>query len=428
MANLLVTPLDHHAAANGKTLDTVAFQAAIDQCASQGGGTVFVPAGTYLIGSLSLRSNVNLSLDAGAVLLASQDPEHYTVTSNRWEGVEQLTYSPIFAGVGLHDISITGKGTVDGQGETWWRAFEDHSLEYPRPRMVGFADCTNVTVEGVTLKNSPAWTVNPVRCENVTIRGLTIMNPPDSPNTDGINPDSCSVVRISECFVSVGDDCITIKSGTQMEHPERRTACRDIVIANCVLQRGHGGVVIGSEMSGDVQNVVISNCLLIGTDRGIRMKSRRGRGGVVENVLVSNLIMDGVLCPFTMNLYYNCNGAKGDKLVSDKGLRPVDEGTPIFRNIHYQHITATKVSIAAGYFYGLAEMPLQDISLTDIQVSIDPTPKAGYPEMADDIPSMSQAGFFLRNVKRIRLERVTVTGQSGPIFDLDDSVDAEIRA
>ncbi len=422
-----ITPMEFGAKADGKTLDTAAIQAAIDHCGSLGGGTVFIPAGNYLTGAIFFKDNINLYLDSGAELFASQDPADYPVTPNRWEGMEQQTYAPIVAGNGLHDISVTGRGVINGQGDFWWRGFLEKTLQYPRPRMIGFADCINVLIEGITLKNSPAWTVNPVRCENVTIRGLNIINPPDSPNTDGINPDSCRLVRISDCYVSVGDDCITIKSGTQHEHPDRRAACRDIMISNCILERGHGGVVIGSEMSGDVQNVVISNCIFISTDRGIRMKSRRGRGGVVENIQVSNVIMDGVLCPFTMNLYYNCNGAKGDKIVADKSSRPVDDGTPIFRNIRYSHITATRVSIAAGYFYGLAEMPLEEISLTDVSVTISPTPSSGYPEMADDIPSMSQAGFYFRNSQKVRLERVQVIGQTGPEFDMDGSVDAEIR-
>lgn len=421
------SPIDFGAIADGKTLDTAAIQATIDQCASRGGGTVFIPSGHYLTGALFLRDNINLHLDAGAVLLASQNPADYPVAPNRWEGVEQQTYTSILAGNDLQNISITGRGMIDGQGDFWWRSYNEKTLAYPRPRMIGFADCVNVLIEGITLKNSPAWTINPVRCENINIRGVTIINPPDSPNTDGINPDSCRLVRISDCYVSVGDDCITIKSGTQFEHAERRTACRDIVITNCTIERGHGGVVIGSEMSGDVQNVVISNCVFIATDRGIRMKSRRGRGGVVENVRVSNIIMDRVLCPFTMNLYYHCNGAKGDTTVADKNPHPVDEGTPAFRNIHFSHITATQVSIAAGYFYGLAEMPLQDISLSDISVTIDQTANSGYPEMADDIPSMSQAGFFIRNARNFRLDRVQVIGQVGAAFDMDDSVDAEIR-
>jgi polygalacturonase len=235
-------------------------------------------------------------------------------------------------------------------------------------------------------------------------------------------------VRISDCFVSVGDDCITIKSGTQFERPDLLQPCRNITITNCTLERGHGGVVIGSEMSGGVQNVTISNCVFIGTDRGIRLKSRRGRGGVVENIRVTNIVMDGVLCPFTMNLYYHCNGAKGDKIVSDKNPRPVDTGTPAFRNIHYSHITAVDVKIAAGFFYGLAEMPLEDISLTDISVSLTGGADADSPEMADDIPSMSQAGFFIRNARRIRFDNVQVHNQLGPAFDTDASVEADIRS
>lgn len=408
-------------------MDTRELQSAIDARAARGGGTVIVPAGKHLIGAIFFRDNLTLHLEAGATLLGSQNPADYPVTPNRWEGAEQLTYAPLLAGNNLKNIAITGRGTIDGQGDFWWRGFREKTLAYPRPRLIGFADCQNVLIEGVTLTNSPAWTVNPVRCENVNVRGVTIINPSDSPNTDGINPDSCRLVRISDCFVSVGDDCITLKSGTQFEHPDLLQPCRDITITNCTLERGHGGVVIGSEMSGDVQNVTISNCVLVGTDRGIRMKSRRGRGGVVENVRVTNLIMDGVLCPFTMNLYYHCNGAKGDTTVSDKNPRPVDDGTPAFRNIHYSHITAVDVKIAAGFFYGLAEMPLEDISLTDISVSLTRGTDPDYPEMADDIPSLSQAGFFIRNARNIRLDNVQVHNQLGPAFDLDASVEADIR-
>jgi polygalacturonase len=411
---------------DGAALDTLAFQAAIDSCAQSKGGTVFVPAGRYLTGSLSFRDNVTLFLDSGAVILGSQDPGDYPVTSNRWEGMEQLTYSPLIAGNELKNIAIVGQGCIDGQGESWWRAYKSQNLAYPRPRLIGFTDCQNVIIEGVTLTNSPAWTVNPVRCENVKIRALTIINPPDSPNTDGINPDSCKLVRISDCYVSVGDDCITIKAGSQNEQPDRRASCRDITITDCILERGHGGVVIGSEMSGGVQNVVISNCILKGTDRGIRFKSRRGRGGTVEHVRVSNLIMDGVLCPFTMNLYYHC-GAHGDLVISDKNARPVDEGTPTFRHIHFSHVSALGVKTAAGFLYGLAEMPLEDISFTDVMITVVTGEDAGHPEMADDIPRMSGAGFFIRNARHLRLDHVQISGQVGEAFDMDASVEADIR-
>lgn len=410
---------------DGKIFDTHALQAAIDACAERGGGTVFVPAGQYLTGALFFHDNITLHLDSGAVLLGSQDPADYPITPNRWEGAEQPAHAPLIAGNRLKNIALLGRGVIDGRGSFWWKAFKEKNLTHPRPRLIGFNDCTNVLIEGVTLINSPSWTVNPVRCENVNIRGLTIINPPDSPNTDGINPDSCRLVRISDCYVSVGDDCIAIKAGTQHEHPGLRATCRDIAITNCILARGHGGVVIGSEMSGDVRNVAISNCVFIGTDRGIRLKSRRGRGGVVEDVRVSNLIMDGVLCPFTMNLYYHC-GARGDPVVSDKNQRPVNDGTPRFRRIHISHVSAVDVKIAAGFLYGLMEMPLEDISFSDISVSLSASAEPGHPEMADDIPSMSQAGFFIRNARRLRFEHVEVTGQTGPAFDMDDSVEAEI--
>ena len=264
-----------------------------------------------------------------------------------------------------------------------------------------------------------------MHCQNVNIRGVTIINPADSPNTDGINPDSCRLVRISDCFISVGDDCITIKSGNEHEHPNRFAACRDITITNCTLERGHGGVVIGSEMSGGVKNVVISNCVFIGTDRGIRIKSRRGRGGIVEDIRVTNLIMDGVLCPFTMNLYYHI-GVSGDVAVSDKNPRSINDGTPCLRHIHFSHITAREVKYAAGFLYGLAEMPIDDISFDDVSISISNDADSGYPEMADDIPSMSQAGFFIRNARHLRLEHVEVIGQVGEAFDMDRTVEAVV--
>jgi len=416
---------EHGAAGDGQTLDSPAIQSAIDTCAEQGGGTIFLPAGQYLAGSLFLRNNISLYLDSGAAILGSENSKDYPIVHSRWEGKHQDTYAPLITGENLNNISVIGLGTIDGRGAIWWKAKEERTLAHPRPRLISFSDCTNVLIEGITAVNSPSWTINPVHCQNVTIHAITIINPANSPNTDGINPDSCRLVRISDCYVSVGDDCITIKSGTEHEHPDRFAPCRDITITNCTLERGHGGVVIGSEMSGGVKNVVISNCVFIGTDRGIRIKSRRGRGGTIEDIRVSNLIMDGVLCPFTMNLYYHI-GERGNTSISDKNPRSVDGTTPRLRRIYFSHITAREVKHAAGFLYGLAEMPLEDISFTDVSISISDEADSGYPEMADDIPSMSQAGFFIRNAHHLRLENVEVTGQVGEAFDISDSEDVTI--
>ena len=405
---------------DGVSLDTDGIQKAIDACRDSGGGTVAVPAGHYVSGTLFLHSDIHLYLDSGAFLLGSQNPVDYPLITNRWEGQEQTTYAPLISGSGLKNVAVSGRGTIDGRGQPWWQDYHAKRLVYPRPRLIGFSDCSRVLIEGVRLCNSPSWTIHPVRCEDITIHGVTIDNPPDSPNTDGIDPDSCRAVHISDCHISAGDDCIAIKSAVQGENDHLRIASKDITITNCTFERGHGGVVFGSEMSGGIRNVVISNCIFVGTDRGLRFKSRRGRGGVVENVRATNLIMDGVLCPFTINMHYAC-GQWGDPLVADRQPRPVDEGTPLFRQIHISQVMAVGVSLAAGFVEGLAEMPVEDLSFSDVQVSLAETAEPEPVEMADGLEPIRQAGFIIRNVRRLVMERVHVDGQQGPAFDIMDS-------
>ncbi len=404
---------------DGERLDSPAIQSAIDACSQAGGGTVYVPAGNYVIGSIFLRSHITLHLDAGATLLGSEKPADYPVMRGRWEGVEQETHAPLIAGSHLTNIAMVGRGRVDGRGAIWWQRHRDKTLRYPRPRLISFAHCANVLIEGVTLTHSPSWTIHPVHCENVTVDKVTISNPPDSPNTDGINPDSCRHVHISNCHVDVGDDCIAIKSGIETDSPDPRAPCENITITNCTLLHGHGGVVIGSEMSGGVRNVVISNCIFIGTDRGIRLKSRRGRGGTVEDIRVTNIVMQGVRCPFTLNLYYH-SGVKGNSVIADKRPHPVDESTPRFRHLHFSHITARDAQYAAAFLYGLPEMPIEDISFEEVAISLASNAQAGAPEMADDIEPMRRAGFFARNVRGLRLDRVHITNQVGEAFMLRD--------
>lgn len=418
---------DYGAIGDGQALDTQAIQKAIEVCRAAGGGTVHVPAGAYVTGPISFRSGVTLHLDAGAALLGSESLADYPVVQGRWEGVDRKTYAPLIAGSDLCNIAIVGRGTINGRGAWWWKMHREKALAHPRPRLISFTHCTNVLIEGVTLTDSPSWTLNPVRCENVNVDKVTILNPADSSNTDGINPDSCRNVHISNCYMSVGDDCIAVKSGAEDDGRDHLSPCENITITNCTMANGHGGVVIGSEMSGGVRRVVISNCVFTGTDRGIRLKSRRGRGGVVQDIRVSNVVMQDVLCPLTMNLYYAC-GAWGDRTVSDRQPHPVTDGTPCFRDIHLSNITAREVKYAAGFLLGLAEMPLQDICLSDISISMSPDAQAGLPEMADDLELMQRAGLFARNVRGLRLCNVEITGQVGPALTLIDAADVVLVA
>ncbi|WP_435738524.1 glycoside hydrolase family 28 protein [Cellulosimicrobium sp. PMB13] len=409
------------------TLVTEAIQSAIDAAASAGGGRVVVPAGRWETGALRLRSYVELHLEAGSVLAFVDDRDLYPVVDARWEGAPARIYSPCLYAHGETDVAITGFGTVDGGGRPWWDAFrrDRASLAHPRPTLVGLHECRRVTVRDVTLRDSPSWTVHPLLCEDVTITNVRILNPADSPNTDGIDPESCRNVRISDCHIDVGDDCIAIKAGT--EATAERVPCENITITGCTMVHGHGGVVIGSEMSGGVRNVVITGCVFQGTDRGIRVKSRRGRGGVVEDVRVSNVVMDGVLCPFVLNTAYFCGPGGKDPVVADRSPQPVDATTPLFRRIHLAHVTARNVHAAAAYVRGLPEQPVADVTLEDVAISFAPDAIPGAPAMAADVDDVARAGLVVAFAAGLVLSGVRVDGCVGPGVTTEPGDDVRYR-
>lgn len=419
--NQMLNIIDFGAVNDGKALCTQAFSKAIEQLVLRGGGTLFVPAGEYLTGPIILKSNIALFVDTGAKIKFSQNIDDYNLVYERWEGAECEVYCSCIYADGEENISISGKGTIDGQGEFWWKGFREKTLSYPRPRLINFNRCKRVTIEDVKLINSPSWTVNPILCENITIDNIFIENPADSPNTDGIDPESCKNVRISNCHIDVGDDCIAIKAGT--EDCIERVPCQNIAITNCTMLHGHGGVVLGSEMSGGIKNVVISNCIFEGTDRGIRIKSRRGRGGIVEDIRVSNIIMQDVLCPFALNLYYHCGKGGKEKMVWDKNSYPVDETTPIFRRIHFSNITARGISAAAGFLYGLPEMPIEEVTFDNISVELSKKVKLGMPDMLCHFEPVAQKGFMLCNYRDVSFKNVKVTGQDGEAYILKNEED-----
>ena len=408
--------LSFGASADGQTKCTEAIRKAIDAAVAKGGGTIYFPAGTYLTGPIHLRSHITLFVDAGATVKFSTDFDDYLpMVPSRWEGIAVTNFSPLIYAYQAEDIAIVGRGTLDGQGQPWWdflrklRGNRDEprskwqeefagankdiiaemnygplNTGFLRPPFIQPYECTNVLIEGVTIRNSPFWNVTPVYCEGVNVRGVSIISPASSPNTDGINPDSCRNTRISDCYISVGDDCITIKSGRDAGGRRVGKPLENCTIVNCTLLRGHG-LSIGSEMSGGVKNLTIANCVFDGTDRGIRIKSTRGRGGVVEDIRISNLVMRNIRDEaLLLTTFYTKTQPE-----------PVSERTPIFRNIHFDHITGD--AKVAGELTGLEEMPIENVTFSDIQLE-------------------AKTGFALKDAKGIEFHNVTVNTDSGPVL------------
>lgn len=414
---------------DGSELCTGIIQDAIDKAAIAGGGVIYFPSGTYLTGAIHFKSNITLHLDAGAILKFSDNPNDYLpLVPVRWEGVMMNSFSPLLHADNVDNISIEGRGLLDGQGKKWWETslgfiseirkngdlselneyqtmweaankdivvsdYYKNTLKrrFFRPPFFQSQNSRNIRISGVKFINSPFWTINPEFCDNITIDGVTIMNP-ISPNTDGINPSSCSNVHISNCHISVGDDCITIKSGRDAEGRKFATPCQNITITNCTMLNGHGGVVIGSEMSGDVRKVTISNCVFDGTDRGIRLKSSRERGGIVEEIRVSNIVMKNIRNQaFVFNLLYDKSLPEG----------PVSEKTPIFRNIHISNVTGSEIK-NAGDIIGIAEMPVENISFNNINID-------------------AENGFSITRAHDIEFINVTVNAKNGSAFSAENS-------
>lgn len=391
---------------------TTAIADAIDAASKAGGGSVYFPAGKYLTGAIHLKSNITIFIDAGAELHFSDNFDDYLpMVESRYEGVDVTSFSPLFYAYKAENITIQGRGSINGHGKKWWDFVEGYKKDQPRSKWQFMFDdlnkniimpddsaqtkrgflrpafiqpmyCKNFRVEGITIRNSPFWTINPEFCENVTIDGVTINNP-HSPNTDGINPESCKYVHISNCHISVGDDCITIKSGRDIPGRTKGVPAENYTITNCTMLSGHGGVVIGSEMSGGVKKITISNCVFDGTDRGLRIKTVRGRGAVVEDIRVDNIIMKNIReNAFVLDMQY-----------SKSAPEPVSERTPQFKNIHFSNITAQ--AKGAGIINGLEEMPVENISFSDIQID-------------------AETGFVIQQATGIAFHQVTITTKSGP--------------
>ncbi|HVU45641.1 MAG TPA: glycoside hydrolase family 28 protein, partial [Terracidiphilus sp.] len=365
---------DYGAKGDGTTKDTAAIQAAIDACEKKGGGTVLLTAGTYVSAPIVLGSNITLHLDKGATLLGSPDHDDYPPKVE----FKVPDAQPLISATNAENIAITGKGTIDGNGKSWWeesRKVRDRGVlgNHPRPKLVIFDHCKHVRVEGVTVQNSPMWQLVPYYSDDVTIRKVRILAPYPSPNTDAIDPFSSSNVLIDHVYSDVGDDNVAIKSGP-INSPGPDSPSTNITIRDCTFMHGHG-VSVGSELAGGAQNILAERIHFEGTDNGIRVKANRDRGNDVGNLVFRDLEMKDVKNAIIISEYY-------PKVLppADATAQPVGRLTPHFHDITIQNVTATG-SDMAGAIVGLPESPVKNVTLTNVKISARKGLTIGYADV-----------------------------------------------
>lgn len=415
------------AAGDGETDDTAAIQAAIG-CLPPG-GRLYFPPGRYRSAPLTLKSHITLELGEGAVLLGSPERRRYPIVPGvlseangtetyfgGFEGDAVPMYLSLLTAQYAEDITIVGPGTVDGSAQNgdWWTDFR--SFPASRPRLIFLNRCRDVTLHGIRACNSPSWQLHPYYSEHIGVYDVAVSAPKASPNTDACDPESCDGVEIIGCRFTVGDDCIAVKSGrielgTKLNRPADHHTIR-----NCLMENGHGAVTLGSEIGAGVRNLSVSQCLFTGTDRGLRIKSRRGQGKncYIDNVTFENIQMDGVLTPVAINLWYNsCDPDRESEYVWSRKKLPVDERTPRMGRFCFRNLTCTNAEVAACYIDGLPEAPIDEVAFENVSVSFSPHAKPGIPIMENFARERCRLGLYLDNVRRIRLQNVTVDGAEG---------------
>lgn len=455
---------DYGAVNDGLTLNTEAINSAIRACHEAGGGKVVIPSGVWVTGPIRLRSNVNLHAAEGSVVMFSKDFDDYPFVRTYFEGQQDLRAMPLLFGDSIENIAITGKGIFDGSGDIWrpvkkfkmtdgqWRellrsggalndrgdiwwpskyayeasldpaSFRDRSPDDPeldkykpyfRPPLLQLIHCDRVLLEGPIFENSPGWCLHPLMCTNLTVNDITVRNPWYSQNGDGIDVESCEYVSIRNSQFDVGDDAICIKSGRNKEGRDRGRPTRYVVVDNCIVHHGHGGFVVGSEMSGGVSDIWVRNCSFTGTDVGLRFKSTRGRGGVVENIHIENIRMINIARDaIIFNLFYA--GLAPTEMGEDPignliaNAPEVSEETPEFRNIHISNVSCQGADRAIQIL-GLPEMPVSNLTVENAVFKTD-----------RGINCLFASDLTLSNV------RVVTNGQ--PVATLVNVMDVEINS
>ena len=448
---------------NGTADNTDAFVKAVDYLSSRGGGHLIVPEGIWFTGPFMLKSNIDLHVEPLAIVIFDPDTKRYPIVNTVFEGLDtRRCDAPIHAD-GAHDIAITGGGVIDGNGGSWravkkakvnsgeWKALlasggvlsEDGKQWFPsesykqgfdasvmnvppkdftesqyeeirdflRPELVALRNCERVLLEDCVFQNSPSWNLHPLMCRDVIIKGVTVRNPYQAQNGDGIDLDSCDGSLIIDSSFDVGDDGICIKSGKDEDGRRRGIPCRNLIVDNCTVFHGHGGFVIGSEMSGGVENMMVRNCRFLGTDVGLRFKSARGRGGVVRNIHADNIYMTDIITePVLFDLHYTGvsaveAAAKGVK--AENEAFEVNEGTPEFRDITISNIRCNGAG-RAMYFNGLPEMPVKNVTITSCTIT-------------------SRKGIEIHWAENVNIRGIDVTSSEGESVITDNVTNVTIK-
>ena len=423
-ASFVLDIRDFGAVGDGKTMNTMAIQTAIYSAPEN--SVIEIPEGEYLTGPVFLKSNLTINIAKNAKLTAVKEREKYPILPGSisrndktfyvgsWEGEPADCFASLFTGVSVTNVNITGEGTVDGNAdyETWWKDAKVKRISW-RPRTIFLTSCNNINIVGINIENSPSWTIHPIFSSNLGFYDIKIKNPKDSPNTDGIDPESCKNVNITGVKFSVGDDCIAIKSGKGKIGREIGIPSENINIENCHMEFGHGGVVIGSEMSGGIKNINIKNCLFENTDRGLRIKTRRGRGGVIDGIHAENVVMNKVLTPFVINEFYYCDSDGKTEYVWNKDKMEVTKETPVIKNITFKNIVCKNSEVCAGFMYGLPEKKIERVMLENITIDFTGSPKKDIPAMMDFINPQSRGGFYFNNIKGLEIKEMIVKNADG---------------
>lgn len=419
---------DFGAVGDGKTLDTIAIQTAIN-CMPKG-SRLYFPEGTYLTAALCLKSHITLEIPKGATILGTTDKNAYPIIPGKiqdmtngeelhfgtWEGNAVPMHQALIFAEHAEDINIVGEGVVDGNAQNagWWINVKEHP--FGRPRLMFFNRCNGVHVHGIHGCNSASWQMHPYFSKNIDFLDMFISAPKDSPNTDAIDPEACDKVNIIGCRFSVGDDCIAIKSGKIDIGKKFKTPANRHTIRNCLMEFGHGAVTLGSEMAGGVTNLTVNRCVFRQTDRGLRIKTRRGRGkdAVIDGVLFENIKMEGVLTPIVINMWYNCcDPDRNSEYVWSRKHLPIDDRTPYLGKFTFKNMICLDCEAAACYCDGLPEMPIKEIKVENIKFTFSENAKPSRPAMREFMEEFCRVGMYFDNVGKLTVKNVTLEGVIG---------------